>query len=211
MIIRVKDVIVLFVFSIVYFSTFGQRVVTVKVVDAETKKPIKEAKVTIKGTEIKTVTNYLGFFQLTIDSIDQILVESEGYETGEVKVPALETFQISLTKMQDPYMPRDSVFYVVEDPASFPGGIANFYDYLMKNLKFPKDAKKNGIHGKLFVEFVVDATGAIPPAEIKVLKSLCESCDQEAIRVIAASPRWNPGKIKNIPVRQKMVLPVIFN
>jgi TonB family protein len=191
-------------------SVLAQRVITAKVVDSESKKPIKDAKVKIKGTDVETVTNYLGFFQLTIDSINQISVEHEDYETGNVVVPELESFQISLTKLRDDFLDRDSIFTVVEDRPTFPGGMEKFYQFVFKNLNYPGEARKRGITGKMFVEFVVDSTGNIPTEEVKVIKGLCESCDREVIRVIRMSPRWIPGTINSIPVRQKMVMPIIF-
>ena len=103
-------------------------------------------------------------------------------------------------------------FYKVDISPTFPGGIPKFFEYLNKNLIYPKDAKKEKIEGKVMVEFVVDSTGAIRPGTVNVVKSLYKSCDDEAIRLITASPNWIPGRVtelnKNVPVR--MVLPVSF-
>jgi len=103
-------------------------------------------------------------------------------------------------------------WYKVDVSPSFPGGIPKFFDYLNKNLKYPKDAKKEGIEGKVMIEFVVDSTGAIRPGTVNIVKGLFKSCDDEAIRLITESPQWIPGRVtelnKNVPV--KMTLPINF-
>ncbi len=93
-------------------------------------------------------------------------------------------------------------------PASFPGGMENFYKYVINTIRMPRDAI--GISGKVFVEFVIDSTGHILPEDIRVIKSLSKSCDKEAVRIIRGSPSWIPARENDKPVRQKMVLPISF-
>jgi len=81
------------------FTSFGQQNVTGRVIDSETKKPIKEVKVTIKGTTINTTSNSLGFFQLLTDTTNHLLLEKDGYEIGQIKVPPSNSFQIRLKKI----------------------------------------------------------------------------------------------------------------
>jgi protein TonB len=108
--------------------------------------------------------------------------------------------------------PAEEIWYEVDVSPSFPGGFAKFYAYLNSNLKYPKDAKKKGIEGKVMVEFVVDSTGLIRPETVNAVQGIFKSCDDEAIRLITKSPQWVPGRVtqlnKNVPV--KIVLPVIF-
>jgi hypothetical protein len=184
-------------------SVSGQRQITGKIIDGETKKPVKDALVKVEGANLETRSNFLGFFQLTIDSLNQLLIDSDGYELAKVQVPAVNSFQIALTKSIE-----QPIFLVVEKSATFPGGIPAFYDYIMKNLRFPRDAR--GINGKVFVDFVIDTTGWILSEDVKITKSLCKSCDAEAIRVVRGSPRWNPGTQRGKPVRQRLVLPIAF-
>ena len=111
-----------------------------------------------------------------------------------------------------PSAESEEIWRIVDVPPSFPGGIRKFYEHIGKNLKYPEDAKKAGIEGKVMVEFVIDSTGVIRPGSVNILKSLYKSCDEEAIRVISESPPWIPGRItarnKNVPVRT--VLPINF-
>jgi periplasmic protein TonB len=104
------------------------------------------------------------------------------------------------------------VFYAVDKTAEFPGGFAKFYNFVQKTLKYPSDAKKEGIEGKVFVQFVIDSTGFIRQETIVVTKGLFKSCDEEAIRIITKSPKWIPAYSshfrKNVP--QKYQLPIAF-
>ncbi|MEM7103097.1 MAG: M56 family metallopeptidase [Bacteroidota bacterium] len=76
--------------------------------------------------------------------------------------------------------------------------------YVGSNLKYPKDARKDGVEGMVVVSFIVDANGAIKKPSIA--KSLSNSCDKEAMRVVASMPNWIPGKKdgKSVPVEMKL-------
>lgn len=102
----------------------------------------------------------------------------------------------------------DEIFQIVENPASFKGGIGAFYTYVQKNMKYPSQAQRMGLEGKVFVEFVVGKDGKI--TDVKVLRGIGAGCDEEAIRVLKNSPAWTPGKQRGRPVRQRMVLPITF-
>lgn len=96
--------------------------------------------------------------------------------------------------------------------AEFVGGMSKFYHYIGKKLRYPRDAKKLGVEGKVFIEFVVDKDGSIPYNSVKIAKGLFESCDEEALRIIRASPNWIPGRSADTdePVAQRIVLPIVF-
>jgi periplasmic protein TonB len=114
----------------------------------------------------------------------------------------------------------------VEKSAEFPGGLSKFYKYLGKNIKYPKDARKKGISGTLYVSFVINSNGEVDKDLISMVSKEelmsqigqtyasdaieDESLELEAKRVIRNSPKWIPGTQDDIPVRQRMLLPVIF-
>ena len=102
----------------------------------------------------------------------------------------------------------DEIFTIVEESASFPGGIKAFYEFLGKNMKYPRQAQRMGIEGRVYVQFVVERDGSL--TDIVVVKGIGAGCDEEAIRVLKNSPKWKPGKQRGKPVRQKMVQPVSF-
>lgn len=87
------------------------------------------------------------------------------------------------------------------------GGYDSFYALVRKNLKYPKQAQRVEVQGKVFVEFVVNRDGT--PTDIKIIKGIGAGCDEEAKRVIGLT-KWNPGKQRGKPVRVKMVMPITF-
>ncbi len=102
----------------------------------------------------------------------------------------------------------------VEDLILFPevqakpvGGYESFYDQLSKSLRYPKQAQRNQITGKVFVEFIVDKTGEV--INLKVLKGIGGGCDEEALRVLAKI-RWEPGRQRGKPVKTRMAMPINF-
>ena len=102
----------------------------------------------------------------------------------------------------------DKIFTIVEQDAFYPGGNAAFYSYISKKMKYPSQARRMGIEGRVFVQFVVDTDGSI--SEVKVMRGIGAGCDEEAIRVIQNSPKWNPGKQRGKAVKQRMFLPITF-
>ncbi len=95
-----------------------------------------------------------------------------------------------------------------DQPATFPGGLDAFYKYVGANLHYPDKARKLGIEGRVLLAFVIGPEGTLE--EIQVLQGIGAGCDEEAIRVLQNAPRWNPPKQRGRPVKQRMVLPVIF-
>lgn len=102
----------------------------------------------------------------------------------------------------------EEIFTIVEDQPQPKGGMAAFYEYIGKKLKYPAQARRMGIEGKVFVEFVVDKDGTI--TSVKAIKGIGAGCDEEAIRVIQSSPKWNAGKQRGRPVKVRMILPITF-
>ena len=102
----------------------------------------------------------------------------------------------------------NATYMVVEDPPVFPGGTQALSDYLYDNIKYPESCRRDSIQGRVIISFVVEKDGSINSAE--VVKSVNEQLDAEALRVISAMPRWNPGKQRGKVVRVKYTLPVNF-
>lgn len=102
----------------------------------------------------------------------------------------------------------DEIFQVVENQPEPVGGMGEFMKYLQKNLKYPEQARRMNVEGKVFVQFVIDKDGS--PNDITVLKGIGSGCDEEAIRVIKNMPKWTPGKQRGRPVKVRMSLPIVF-
>jgi hypothetical protein len=212
---------------IILFSTlsaFSQRVVTGRVVDKDSGKPVIDAVIKLINSDVETRTNALGFFQLSVDTMQQILVTSSAYETMQGSIP-LDVNNFSIKLVRKEIATEEEIFTPIDESATFPGGFQKFYTYISKNMKYPKSARKAGITGKVFVEFVIDKDGVIDTSSVRVpseedlkrntsgsyFKSIDnEECKLEAIRLIKNSPAWNPALQKGKPVKQRIVLPVTF-
>ncbi|MEZ5015266.1 MAG: M56 family metallopeptidase [Chitinophagales bacterium] len=90
----------------------------------------------------------------------------------------------------------------------YPGGTAALAEFLASQIEYPKDAKKNGVEGNVFVSFVVTAEGKVTGVQLK--RGVMGALDDEAIRVVKLMPDWTPGTINGKPVDVEMVLPVAF-
>ena len=101
------------------------------------------------------------------------------------------------------------VFDVVEEMPRFAdGGTEGLMEYLRKNTRYPAEARAKGLEGRVIVTFVVEKDGSITNA--KVVKSVDECLNREALRVVSGMPKWIPGRMNGIPVRVKYCLPVTF-
>jgi periplasmic protein TonB len=116
--------------------------------------------------------------------------------------------EIPIVHVEEEKEDPNQVFIVVEEPAAPVGGMPAFYEYVSKKLKYPAQARRMGIEGKVFVEFVIEKDGTI--TDVKFIKGIGAGCDEEAVRVVQGAPKWKPGKQRGKPVRQRMVLPINF-
>lgn len=103
---------------------------------------------------------------------------------------------------------KDEVFMVAEQMPEFPGGMKEMLKFLQENVKYPENAIKNNVQGRVIVQFVVEKDGT--PTEFKVLRSVDPDLDAEALRVMKAMPKWKPGMQKGQVVRVKFTVPVSF-
>ena len=122
-----------------------------------------------------------------IDKIDEMIVV--GYQN---------------TKTPD----NAEAYETVEQMPQFPGGTTGLMQYLAKNVKYPVDAMKEGIQGKVFVQIIVDENGKVSNA--KIVQSVSPSIDAEALRVVYNMPQWRPGMKDGKPVSVKYAFPINF-
>ncbi len=101
------------------------------------------------------------------------------------------------------------VFTSLEKQPDFPGGMDKFYKYLSKAIIYPSMAVENGVQGKVFLQFVVEKNGSL--TDIEVQRGPGSGLNEEAIRVLKASPRWNPGIQNGVHMRVRYNIAVNFN
>lgn len=103
---------------------------------------------------------------------------------------------------------KEEVFMVAEQMPEFPGGMKELLKFLQDNLKYPENAMKNNVQGRVIVQFVVEKDGTL--TEFKVARSVDPDLDAEALRVLQTMPKWKPGMQKGQVVRVKFTVPVSF-
>jgi TonB family protein len=103
---------------------------------------------------------------------------------------------------------NNQIFQNVEVLPSFPGGLEAFGKFLASNIKYPAIAKNNKIQGRVYCIFVVEKDGSL--SNIRVVRGLGSGCDEEAVRVLAISPKWDPGIQNGRPVRVSYTIPIFF-
>ena len=100
-------------------------------------------------------------------------------------------------------------FQLVEEKPSFNGGDANeFSKWVNSQLVYPEIAKENGVQGRVTLSFTVEKDGKV--TNVRVLRGVDPSLDDEAVRVVKSSPKWKPGKQRDRAVKVTYTFPVIF-
>lgn len=102
----------------------------------------------------------------------------------------------------------NQIFTVVEQQPEFDGGYEAMINFIKKNLRYPASARRMGVDGTVFVQFVVGKDGSI--TEVKTMRGISADCDKEAERVVNMMPKWRPGKQNGKPVFVRFVLPIRF-
>lgn len=100
------------------------------------------------------------------------------------------------------------IFTVVEESPGYPGGDEARIRFLTENIKYPQIARESSIQGTVYVTFVVEKGGNV--TDVRVLRGIGGGCDEEAVRVIKAMPKWSPGKQRGKPVRVQFNMPIKF-
>lgn len=103
---------------------------------------------------------------------------------------------------------KETVHQEVDQMPVPPGGMDGWISYFKSNLKYPKQARTNGIEGMVVLSFIVRSDGSV--TDVEVLRGIGGGCDEEAVRLLANSAKWTPGKKENKPVDVEMKLPVQF-
>tara|TARA_A100001035_G_scaffold279373_1_gene280587 strand:+ start:2283 stop:2675 length:393 start_codon:yes stop_codon:yes gene_type:complete len=104
---------------------------------------------------------------------------------------------------QQAVMDQDGIYLVCEKMPEIKGGLKA----LSKIIKYPKEAKKLGVQGVVYVQFIVDEKGAV--VDPKLIRKLGAGCDEEALRALEKL-KFNPGYVQGKPVKARFTLPIRF-
>jgi TonB family protein len=199
-----------------------ERIVNGKVTSAEDGSAMPGVNVMVKGTNIGTVTDAQGNYQIFLIGANQSLVfNAIGLVSKEVNVAEKISLDVEMsadvTSLSEVvvtgYSSRGgsdatSDTYEMAAPQT---GRKSYNKYLEENLRYPATALENKIEGRVTVQFTVRPEGSL--ADFKVIKGIGYGCDEELIRLIKEGPAWNPSKKndqaipENVRVRLKFSLP----
>ncbi len=131
------------------------------------------------------------------DSENTTLIENQATKPLEILTSQNDTSKI------------DSVYFEVEVlPVFQDEGQEGFRQWILDNLRYPEAAKKDGLTGKVYVQFVVNSKGMV--TDVKVVRGISPELDAEAIRVTKSSPTWEPGKHEGKNVAVQFTYPINF-
>jgi len=115
----------------------------------------------------------------------------------------------STVNPKGPYYYSDDIpQHVVEKQPEYKGGFDAMLNFLKNNIKYPETAKKSGIQGIVYIQFIVEKTGKV--SKIRILRGISKECDEEAIRVVNSMPKWIPGRQDGKAVPVMFQIPVKF-
>ena len=180
------------------------------IVRDEAGQPVIGAAILIDGSKYGTVTDMNGAFGIKVKDGDNLNISYVGMETARLTVskPFATENKYLVTMRNESSGDGSKPFDVVEQMPQFPGGPAALMEFLSKNVKYPQEAYKNGIQGRVIVTFVINKDGSISDA--KVVKSVDPQLDEEALRVVHSMPNWIPGRQNGEPVNVKYTVPITF-
>ncbi len=102
----------------------------------------------------------------------------------------------------------EKVFVSVEKMPVFPGGVDAFVKFVATSIRYPYTDWKNNIQGQVYLKFIVEADGSV--TNVEAVRAPSETLKDEALRVMATSPKWTPGEQNGKNVRVEHTLPVNF-
>jgi TonB family protein len=186
--------------------------------------------VVIKGTTIGTVADNKGNYSIKVADDKATLVFSHvGYKTQEIPIEknAIINLQLEVDAMvvdfnkennvnvdvnpaiaQSNNNDNKDVYQVVEELPSYKGGTPALQKFLEANLRYPEEAKKAGVNGKVYVSFIVAADGQIQDA--KIMRSVSPLMNEEALRLVNSMKDWTPGSQSGKKVNMAVTMPIEF-
>ena len=112
------------------------------------------------------------------------------------------------TTAEVPYQEVAQQQVPVDKQASYPGGPQGLTRYVLQNLKYPPEAMRKKVTGKVFVKFTIGTDGRV--SKIDILKSDHPLLSEEAQRLIQGMGTWLPAYVAEKPVEVSYVYPITF-
>ena len=103
---------------------------------------------------------------------------------------------------------KEVTFFIVEEMPEFPGGEVELRQHIATQVKYPQEAVRDSIQGRVYVTFIVASDGTVK--EPKIARGVHPLLDAEAIRVVSGLPVWKPGRQKGEEVNVSYTIPISF-
>ena len=133
---------------------------------------------------------------------EEVVAEEQTVEEQAVEEPTVEE------QASEPQANKSTVYESVEVMPEFPGGTVEMMKFLQMNIQYPPMAAANNIDGRVVVQFIIDETGKV--GDVKVVRSVNEELDAEAVRVVKSMPNFTPGRQNGEAVSVWYTLPISF-
>lgn len=180
-------------------------------VKSETSASKKTETITFDGRPLQVVGD-----STDVENLKNLISVSSNYKmvrdisTGEMRLVSKNstTDEIKLASVDRKLSSSDEVFVVVEEMPEYPGGVQALRNFLAATVKYPEEAVKKGIQGKVYVTFVVNKDGSV--SDVKIARGVDPSLDAEALRVVKLLTNWKPGRQKGEDVRVSYTVPIKF-
>lgn len=208
----------------IQLSEAKDKTITGKVTSADDGRALPGVIIEVINKDRGTTTDINGEFKISVSADDKLRFRFVGFDPVVVTVNDKTVLNVSLNLKQPEQIPLEEVkittqkktvwghdeliFESVEENPQYPGGVKELYAFISNNLKYPLEAVKNNISGKVFAKFIVRTDGSI--SDIKILKGIGYGCDEETVRVISQLPPWKPGKQNGEPVNVMFTMPINF-
>ena len=163
---------------------------------------LKAEQVVLMPVDGKTITNPADLPNLHHPYATKITVDAKS-------VKAINPFKKITLQLDTTPKSTSQIFAAVEKEPGFPGGEEKFKQFIAQNFKYPEDVIANRISGKIIATFVIEKDGSL--SDIKILSTPTQTVGDEAAKVIALSPKWNPGYQNGQPVRVQFTIPIAFS
>ena len=146
--------------------------------------------------------------QSEMQSPESVQVEAATQPVEAEAAPQADDVKTEVKAPQETDPQPKKIYRSVEQMPMFPGGEYALMKHLQANIKYPPEAAKNNIEGRVIVQFVIDETGQV--GEVKIVRPVNEELDAEAVRVVKALPKFEPGRQDGEAVAVWYTLPVMF-
>ena len=155
--------------------------------------------------KIPVLSDVIDIVDDNVDIKDDLIVNLEDNSNIGVEIMDYKEATVAEEVVEEEAIP----FALVESKPSFQGGDANtFSKWVNSRLVYPEIAKENGVQGRVTLQFTVNTDGSV--SNVQVLRGVDASLDKEAVRIVSSSPKWEPGRQRERPVKVTYTFPVIF-